>query len=73
MQGVGGLNVLNEGLLGQEQPNAMMSSFTNMNSELSVKEGIIQDTDTNSLNPINNKYAIKSRSNITLLQNQGEH
>lgn len=39
-----------------------------MKSELSVKEGMLHDTDTNSLNvTANNKYAMKSRSNITLL------
>ena len=58
---------MNDGILGsQEQSNAMMSSYTNMKSELSVKEGV--DTETNCLNVgANNKYAMKSRSNINLL------
>ena len=52
----------------------MMSSYTNMKSELSVKESMLQDTETNSLNmAAGNKYAMKSRSNITLLQNQADH
>ena len=73
VQGVGGLKVLNDGLLGQEPTNtAMMNSYTNMKSELSVKEGTHQD-ETNSLNvTTTNKYSMKSRSNITLLP-QGQH
>ena len=66
--------MLNEGLLGQEQSSALMSSYGNMKSELSVKEGGLQENETNSLSvSANNKYAMKSRSNITLLQNQAEH
>lgn len=35
---------------------------------------MLQDTETNSLNvAAGNKYAMKSRSNITLLQNQADH
>ena len=65
--GVGGVNVLNEGLC-EKQPKVMMSSYTHMKSELSEKEGILHDTDTNSGDAaVNNKYAVKSRSNITLL------
>lgn len=60
--------MLNEGLLTQEQHTGLMSSYTNMKSELSVKEGMLHDNDTNSLNvSTGNKYAMKSRSNITLL------
>lgn len=52
----------------------MLSSYTNMKSELSVKESMLHDTETNSLNmAAGNKYAMKSRSNITLLQNQADH
>ena len=69
MPGVGGLKVLNEGLLAAEGANAMVSSYTNMKSELSVKESMLPD-EANSLNvAAHNKYAMKSRSNITLLQN----
>ena len=51
-----------------------MSSYGNVKSELSVKEGGLQENETNSLSvSANNKYAMKSRSNITLLQNQSEH
>jgi len=52
----------------------MVCSYSNMKSELSVKESMLQDTETNSLNvAAGNKYAMKSRSNITLLQNQTDH
>ena len=52
----------------------MLGGYTNVKSELSVKEDLVKDTETNSLSmAANNKYAMKSRSNITLIQNQGEH
>ena len=61
--GVGGVNVLNEGLV--EKPGkGMISSYTNMK-----EEGILHDSETNSGDHGQNKYAMKSRSNITLLQN----
>tara|TARA_B100000513_G_scaffold121843_1_gene53835 strand:+ start:145 stop:558 length:414 start_codon:yes stop_codon:yes gene_type:complete len=74
VQGVGGLKALNEGLLGQDKVQGMLGGYTNVKSELSVKEDLVKDTETNSLSmAANNKYAMKSRSNITLIQNQGEH
>lgn len=59
---------MNDGLAAAEDSHGMVNSYTNMKSELSVKENMLQDNETNSLNvAVNNKYAIKSRSNITLL------
>ena len=47
----------------------MLSSYTNMKSELSIKDDQIKDNETNSLNlaTSNSKFAMKSRSNITLI------
>lgn len=48
----------------------MMSSYTNMKSEISEKECNLKDDDSSSVNgAVNSKYAMKSRSNITLLPN----
>lgn len=75
VSGVGGLKVLNDGLLAQDKAQGMLSSYTNMKSELSIKDDQIKDNETNSLNlaTSNSKFAMKSRSNITLIQNQQEH
>lgn len=68
VQGVGGLKVLNDGLLAQDKAQGMLSSYANMKSELSVKDDQAKDNETNSLNiGASNKYAMKSRSNITLM------